>query len=70
MIASVSDCYRFLPPLYTMDQAKTAKVISDIISGMDAQPLQWYKANVTALAQMLQTSYENAHKLVLTMRNQ
>ena len=53
-----------------MDQAKTAKVISDIISGMGAQPLQWYKANVIALAQMLQTSYENAHKLVLTMRNQ
>ena len=52
------------------DRPQTAKIIADIVNQMEDMPLDWYVQNVTRLAEFLQTSYESAHRLILTMKNQ
>jgi len=53
-----------------MDRPQTAKTIADIVNQMDTQPLAWYVESIERLSQLLQTDYDNAHRLILSMRNQ
>lgn len=52
-----------------MDHPKANALISDLVRHMSERPLEWYVDGINRLPPLMNTSYENAPRLVMTMRN-